>query len=98
MMDQHEGILIHEYPKGHLRVDKIMLPFESHANVLGWGQDFLGAYYGRPWILRLIARLAMGKYAYRELVGVREAIEKNGYGIWDYDLEDMEYHQDRVPT
>ena len=52
----------------------------------------------RPKIMRWIARLAMGKYAYRELYGIKETVLKHGYRIWDYSLQTQEYHKDKIPT
>jgi hypothetical protein len=73
-------------------------PIETHHALLGWMQDFWAAFSERPKILRWIARVAMGKYAYRELYGSKEAILKSGYGIWDYSLHELDYHKDKVPT
>ena len=73
-----------------------MSHIEGYARVFAWMQDFWAAFDERPLLLRWIARLAMGKYAYRELHGSREAIIDNGYGIHDYSLHDMDYHKDRI--
>jgi hypothetical protein len=74
-------------------------PIDTYISVLAWTQDFWRAFLIRPIIFRWLARIAMGKYAYRELYGAKEAIEKCGFTIWDsYGLEFQEYHKDKVPT
>ena len=73
-------------------------PIETNASLVGWMQDFWGAFLERPKILRWLARKAMGKYAYRELYGSKEALEKTGWGIWNYYLQDMDYHKDKIST
>ena len=75
---------------------------ESYADLYGWIQDFWKAFLERPKILRLIAKWAMGKYAYRELYGTREGLLKHGLDVeWinkyvGYCLEAMDYHKDKV--
>ncbi len=62
-----------------------------------WGLDFLRAYHERPRVFRWIARLCMGRYAYRELVGMYEAFKVEGYDPdLPYDLEHMDYHQEAI--
>jgi len=74
------------------------IPVDTHHDLVGWTQDFWGAFLDRPKILRWIARIAMGKYAYRELYGTKESIIKRGWGIWSYSLQEMDYHKDKIPT
>ena len=69
---------------------------EGYARTFAWTQDFWSAFSQRPKILRWVARLAMGKYAYREIYGAKETILDTGYDIWDYSLQDMDYHKDKV--
>lgn len=62
-----------------------------------WAIDFVRAYRSRPLWARVLARLAMGKHAYRELAGLADVIDTTG---WDskfpYDLQNMEYHKESV--
>lgn len=69
----------------------------DYTAALAWGMDMCRAMnrFGkfRKWLLKLV----MGRYAYRELIGLRDCIEKYGYSTdWDYGLEDMKYHKDKV--
>ena len=93
-----KGWIVAPDEKGNMKWYEQTFPIETHHALLGWMQDFWAAYADRPKILRWIARMAMGKYAYRELYGSRDAIIKSGYGIWDYSLQELDYHKDKVPT
>jgi len=43
-------------------------------------------------------RIAMGKWAYREFVGLMDELERNGcVPYMSYELEGMSYHNDKVP-
>lgn len=67
------------------------------AFITGWALDFVRAIHERNWLCKLILRLAMGKYAYRELFGLRKALEDNGwYPDFEYELKGMAYHKDKV--
>lgn len=71
----------------------------NFATAFSWGQDFWRAFHERPIILRWIAFLCMGHYATRELIGMRDAIDHEGYSThWPYDetLQQMDYHQEKV--
>src|SRR4051812_15243801 len=71
----------------------------NFATAFSWGQDFWRAFRERPRALRWIAFACMGRYASRELIGMRDAIEKEGYSTrWPYDdvLQGMGYHQEKV--
>ncbi len=87
-------IIVHSSPP---RVVSVNLPIDTHAAVLGWGMDLCRAIHEfsrlRKWLLRLV----LGRYAYRELVGLRDAIEEDGYPTdYGYELQGMGYHKDRV--
>jgi len=60
-----------------------------------WAIDFIRAYSERPRIFRWIMRRLMGKYAYRELLGLRDSLEADGHStdFW-YGLENMDYHKE----
>ena len=71
----------------------------SFAPAFSWGQDFWRAFHERHWLLRWIAFAAMGRYAVRELVGMRDAIEEQGYSThypYDETLKQMAYHQEEI--
>lgn len=71
----------------------------NFASAFAWGQDFWRAFHERPRILRWVAFSCMGRYARRELIGMRDAIEKEGYSTripYDESLRNMDYHQEKV--
>ena len=45
---------------------------------------------------RFILRLVLGKYAWRELLGLKEAVDKEWDVSIDYGIERCEYHKDKV--
>ncbi len=77
---------------------------------IGWVIDFIRAAIERPLWARLLFRLAVGRYAYREFIvavgryayrefiGMIYALRKDGY-YFDvgYDLEDGNWHKDHTP-
>lgn len=71
----------------------------NFATAFTWGQDFWRAFHERPRMLQWAALACMGRYARRELIGMRDAIEKEGYSThypYDETLRSMEYHQEKV--
>ena len=100
-----KGTLFSKHPDtGETQVTEIDLPIETYAALFGWGLDFWLAYLERPKILRWIARKAMGRYAYRELYGIKESIGKYRGGFklpsdyLTYDYNEQDYHNDKIPT
>jgi len=70
----------------------------SYIGATAWAEDFLRALRNRPLILKLLLRPIFGKYAYREFIGLMDALMRNGESpYYDYGLESMDYHKDRVP-
>lgn len=68
------------------------------ARAYTWGLDFSRALVSRPWWARMLFRIACGRYAYREFVGMQDCFYRDGFGPRDaYELQHMEYHGDRVP-
>ena len=74
----------------------------SYASTFAWSLDFWRAFLERPKVFRWITRLAMGQYAYRELYGIKESIEKSGSSLdmsfISCGLQGMDYHKDKVKT
>lgn len=67
-----------------------------YATVSTWALDFWRAFRERPHLYQRITQLCMGRYAWRELIGMREALEEAGCDpSLPYELEDMEYHHGR---
>jgi hypothetical protein len=63
--------------------------------VFGWAIDFVRALMERNKLLRLLFRLIVGKYAYREFIGMIEEMNKGHYFNIGYCLEGQEYHKDK---
>ena len=79
------------------KVFEMLFPIDTHAAEVAWSLDFWRAFLERPRLFRLIAYLFMGKYATRELIGLKENLDKSGYLTEiDYSLEDMDYHIRKV--
>ena len=95
---KHKGILSHTNPAdGKFHVTEIDLPIDTHMDTFAWGLDMLRKIneFGRfrKWLLRVI----LGRYAYRELIGLRDSIEKEGYHTkWEYGIERCDYHKDKI--
>lgn len=74
--------------------------YKDHVwHIQGWTHDMCKALYERPLWARLLLRLAMGRYAYREFLGVIEYLKK---GWWNMDLgydplQTMDYHNEPMP-
>lgn len=63
-----------------------------------WALDFCRALRDRPWWARLLVRIAFGRYAYREFIGMQNAFIGVGYSpFFDYGIETCDYHNDAVP-
>ena len=70
----------------------------SYASVAGWAVDFVKAARERPLWARLLLRLALGRYAYRELAGLVTELKKQGFVTnLPYELEGTDYHRDAIP-
>jgi hypothetical protein len=56
--------------------------------------DFCRALNERGWLAKLLFRLAVGKYAYREYEFLEASLNKQGFDTkLSYGCEDMEYHK-----
>lgn len=63
-----------------------------------WALDFCRALRERPWWARMAFRWVVGKYAYREFVGIQDSLMRNGYNpFYSYGIEETDYHNDRLP-
>lgn len=70
---------------------------DSYASVIGWSQDFVRAMGDRPYWARLLFRLAVGRYAYREFIGLVMALQEQGDPVSRYELQGSRYQEDEVP-
>jgi len=67
--------------------------------IAAWAIDFIRAMQNKPIILKIMFRVILGKYAYREFIGLMDASSMAGYTpFWNYELERCNYHQDRIPS
>lgn len=69
----------------------------GNGATIAWAEDFVYAVEERPWILKFIFRLAVGRFAWREFMGMVEALITSG-GFYPknvgYSCDDQEYHKD----
>ena len=70
---------------------------KDYAAVVFWALDFLRAAHEHSKFRGWLIRLALGRYAFREMMGMHETLAKMGYDPdWEYGIEGCEYHQERV--
>ena len=70
---------------------------EDTARISGWAVDFLRAFHERPKLYRWLVRVLIGKYAYRELCGMANALREAGMmPEYSYELEGQAYHKEKV--
>ena len=73
--------------------------FGSMGTTVAWAEDFIYAVEERPWILKLFFRIAVGRFAWREFMGMVESLILSG-GFFPknvgYGLRGQEYHKDKV--
>ncbi len=62
--------------------------------VHAWAEDFVRAFMERPRLFRWLVKLLVGRYAWREMMGICDtlgwAMTHIGYG-----LESQEYHKEK---
>lgn len=64
--------------------------------LFAWSLDFIRAVESMPKWRRFLLRIALGRYAAREYVGIREHLVKGGNYIDNgYDLEGSTYHAEK---
>ena len=96
---KHKGTLMHINPAtGEFQVVEIDLPIETYADTVGWAQDFIQDMLSLPKPISRLIRLLMGRYAWRELIGLRDSLVKHNMVVYDfpYSLVGMSYHKDKV--
>ena len=65
---------------------------------MAWALDFARAVRERPRWARILFRIVVGRYAYREFIGLQDALIAEGYSpYFGYSLERQDYHKERVP-
>ena len=70
----------------------------AHWTIIAWAVDFIRAARERPFAFRLLMRLAMGRHAYREFIGLIDALDRDNHlPYFSYGLEGIDYHSDPLP-
>ena len=70
---------------------------KDYAAVVFWALDFLRAARERGRFRRWLLKVILGRYAFREMMGMRQALADMGYDPdWEYGIEGCEYHQERI--
>ena len=72
-------------------------PMETYMGAVVWGMDMLRAIHKHRKFRKWLIKLAIGRHAFREMVGLDDVINEYGYDTHsDYGLEDMDYHREKV--
>lgn len=68
------------------------------GSIGGWALDCLRAARERPLWARLLLRTALGRYAYREFLGLQDELARGGLSPYqDYSCQSARYHADPQP-
>ena len=79
----------------HVQAENASVDF---ATGFSWSLDFCRAVRQRPWWARWLYRLVVGRYAYREFIGMQDALARESFNpYFDYSCENVSYHADEVP-
>jgi len=63
-----------------------------------WALDFSRAIYNMNWLRRILFRIIIGKYAYREFAGIMQTLHSGQYDPrYTYELEDTDYNKEELP-
>ena len=98
IIEDKTGVMVSINHEGKLIVTKWKLPLDFRAGLVGWVMDFFRVLEEfssfRLWFLRLI----LGRYAYRELIGMFEDLKRHKDWIpeFGYGLEDVDYNKEKV--
>lgn len=97
-MEKFKGVVFSTNPDtGQFQSFEIDLPIETYGSVMYWGLDFIRALRERPKWMQWLVRRLMGKWAWRELIGMRDTIEKFGYNTTFEGVgHECPYYQDKV--
>ena len=70
----------------------------DYGRITMWALDFTRAACERPWWAMALFRIALGRYAYREFIGLMDALERDSLCPYlGYELEGSNWHNDPVP-
>lgn len=78
------------------------MPYLNDQNTFAvtawWALDFSRAIYNMNWPRRILFRIIIGKYAYREFAGIMQALHSGQYDPrYTYELEDTDYNKEELP-
>ena len=77
-------------------MDEVRWP--DYARHSAWGLDFIRAMLERPLWARILFQLCMGEKAYREFIGLMNAIDRD-FGVFvSYSAGGAKYHDDKMPA
>lgn len=78
---------------------KIKAKYESQRIVTNaWAEDFVKSMMEKNIFIRLLFRILVGKYTYREFIGLIESLKSEGVPLWiGYGLENCEYQKYKSP-
>ena len=66
---------------------------DNALRISAWANDMCRALNERNQFWKWLFKLSLGKYAYREYVGMINMLDKGKYyPEWEYALEDAKYH------
>ena len=70
----------------------------DYGRITMWALDFVRAARERPFWAMILFRLALGRYAYREFIGLMDALDRGSLSPYlGYELEESDWHKDHVP-
>lgn len=70
----------------------------DYGRIAWWALDMVRAAAEQPAYKKLFLRWVLGEYAYREWIGLQDALMHQGFDpFMSYDCEKARYHQDDVP-
>lgn len=62
-----------------------------------WALDFSRAIYNMNWLRRILFRIVIGKYAYREFAGIMQTLHSGKYDPgYPYELENVDYNKEKL--
>ena len=97
-LEENTGVMINKAPDGRLFVSTWKLPIDTGSTMYGWAIDFFRCLEEFGKFRLLLLRLMLGRYGYREMVGMFDTLKKVGW--WTpgagYELHSMDYHRDKT--
>jgi hypothetical protein len=64
--------------------------------IAAFAEDFWMALLERPKFIRWLVKILVGRYAWNELVGIKQTFEKDNFPLKEhgYDLKRCDYHKE----